>query len=56
LSTEDEERSGRPTPVTIPQNVDAIHSMILDDKRISAKKISETMAISRERVGYTVTV
>jgi hypothetical protein len=31
LSTEDEERSGRPTQVTIPVKVDAIYSMILDD-------------------------
>jgi hypothetical protein len=30
LSIEDK-RSGRPTQVTIPENVDAIHSMILDD-------------------------
>jgi transposase len=34
LSTEDEECSGRPTQVTIPENVDAIHSMILDNRRI----------------------
>jgi hypothetical protein len=34
--------------VTIPENVDAIHSMMLDDRRISAKKIliAETLAIS----------
>jgi transposase len=31
LSTKDEERSGRPTQVTILENVDAIHSMILDN-------------------------
>jgi transposase len=54
LSTEDEERSGRPTRVTIPENVDAIHSMILDDRRISTKKIAETLAISKERVGYII--
>jgi transposase len=30
LSTEDKERSGRPQ-VSIPVNMDAIHSMILDD-------------------------
>jgi hypothetical protein len=37
LITEDE-RSGRPTEVTIPENADAIHSMILDSRRISAKR------------------
>jgi hypothetical protein len=48
LSTEDEECSGRPT------QVDAIHSMILGDRRISAEKIAETLTISRESVGYTI--
>jgi hypothetical protein len=37
--------------VTIPENVAAIHSMILFDRRISAKKIAETLAVSQERVG-----
>jgi transposase len=54
LSSEDEERSGRATHVTVPENVDAIHCMILDDRRISAKKIIETLAISRERIGYII--
>jgi hypothetical protein len=40
LSTEDEERSGRPTQVTIPEDVDAINSMIMDNRRIAAKKDS----------------
>jgi hypothetical protein len=40
LRTEDEERSRRPTQVTNPENIDAIHTMILDDQRISAKKDS----------------
>jgi hypothetical protein len=31
LSIKDEEHSGRPIQVTILENVDAIHSMILDD-------------------------
>jgi histone-lysine N-methyltransferase SETMAR len=50
LSTKDEERSGRPTQVTIPENVDTIHSMILDDRRVFLKKIAETLPTSRERV------
>jgi transposase len=54
LGTEDEELSRRPTQVTIPENVDAIHSIILDDKRISTKKIADTLAISQERVGFIV--
>jgi hypothetical protein len=46
LSNEDDERPGRPAP----ENVDAIHSMTLHDQKMSA----ETLAISRERVGYII--
>jgi hypothetical protein len=55
-STENKECSERPTQVTIPENVDAIHSMVLGDRRISTKKITETLAISRERVDYIIHV
>jgi transposase len=54
LSTEGKERSGRPTQVTVPENVDAIHSIIMDDRQIFTQKIAETLAISRERVGYII--
>jgi hypothetical protein len=40
--------------VTIPEDMDAIHFIILDDSRISIKKIAETLKISRERVGYII--
>jgi hypothetical protein len=41
--------------VTIPESMDAIHSMILDDWRVSAKKMAEmAMAMSWESVGYTI--
>jgi hypothetical protein len=44
-----------PTQVTIPENVDAIQSMILSDRRIYAKNIAETLAAtSRERAGYII--
>jgi hypothetical protein len=42
------------TQVTIPENVDAVHSMILDNQRISTKKIAETLVISRERIGCII--
>jgi hypothetical protein len=45
MSTENEKRSGRPTQVIIPENVDAIHFVILDDQRISAKMIAEILMI-----------
>jgi hypothetical protein len=50
-STEDKECFGRPTQVTIPENVDA---MILGDRRISTKKRAETLAIPKERVGSII--
>jgi coenzyme F420-reducing hydrogenase delta subunit len=34
--------------------MDAIHSMIMNDRKISAKKIVETLVISRERVDYII--
>jgi hypothetical protein len=34
--------------------VDAIHSVILEDRRISTKKIPKTQAISWERVGFII--
>jgi transposase len=46
LSTEGEGRSGRPSQVTVTENMDAIYSVILDDQRISTKKIAETLLIS----------
>jgi hypothetical protein len=46
LNTEDREYSVRPTQVIIPENVAVIHSIILDDQRISAKKIADTLVIS----------
>jgi transposase len=48
LRTKVEERSGRIIQVSIPENVNAIHSMILNGRRLYAKKIAETLAISRE--------
>jgi transposase len=50
LSTNAEEISGRPNQVTFPENVDAILSMILND-RTSTKIIAETVAMYPERVG-----
>jgi hypothetical protein len=54
LSNEDEECSGRQTRVTIPENVDAIHSMTLDNRKLLTKKITETLVMPQERVGYII--
>jgi FixJ family two-component response regulator len=40
--------------VTVPENMETIHSRILDDQRIYNKKIAETLEISHESVGYIV--
>ena len=39
----DDAKSGRPISVTTPDKMDAIHDMIILDRRISAKKIAETL-------------
>jgi len=47
-------RPGRPKTVTTPEIVDQIHELILEDRRISAKSITEQLGISRERVGSII--
>ena len=46
----DAPRPERPKTVTTPEIIDQIHELILEDRRISAKSISEQLGISRERV------
>jgi len=40
--------------VTIPDIIDQIHELILEDRRVSAKSIAEQLGISRERVGSII--
>ena len=47
-------RPGRPKTETIPEIIDQIHELILEDSRISAKSIVEQLGISRERVGSII--
>jgi len=51
FSNSDAPRPGRPETVTIPEIIDQIHELILEDRRISAKSIAEQLGISCERVG-----
>jgi len=44
-------RLGLHKTVIIPEIVDQIQELILEDRRISAKSIAEQLIISRERVG-----
>ena len=50
FSTCDAPRSGQPKTVTIPEIIDQIHKLILEDRWISAKSIVEQLGISREWV------
>jgi len=43
-------RPGRPETVPIPEIIDQIHELILEDRRISAKSVAEQLGISREWV------
>ena len=54
FDTDDATRSGRPSTVTTPAIVDEVHDLILSDRRISAKKVAETLGISRERVSVII--
>ena len=40
--------------MNIPEFIDEIHELILEDRRISAKSIAEQLGISRERVGSII--
>ena len=51
FSTCDMPRPERPKTVTIPEIIDQIHELILEDRRISAKSIAEQLGISRGRLG-----
>jgi len=54
FSTCDAPRHGRHKTVTTPENIDKIHELILEDRRISAKSIAEQLGISCERVGSII--
>ena len=53
-STCDMPRPRRHKIVTTQEIIDQIHELILEDRQISAKSISELLGISRERVGSIV--
>jgi histone-lysine N-methyltransferase SETMAR len=51
-SLEVDPREGRPKNATTPEIIEQEHDMILDDRRMKVHEISETIGISKERVGY----
>jgi len=54
FSTCDAPCPGRPKIVNMPEIIDHIHELILEDCRISAKSIAEQLGISREWVGSII--
>lgn len=52
-STQDAERSGRPVEVTTPENIQKIHRMVLNDRKLKLNEIAETMRMSHGTV-YTI--
>lgn len=45
-TTSDEDRSGRPADVTTPETIDAVHNLILNDRRSTIRFVAETLNIS----------
>ena len=54
FSTCDAPSPGRCKTVTIPEIIDQIHELILENRRISAKSIAEQLGISREQLGSII--
>jgi len=54
FSTRDAPRPGRSKTETTPEIIDQNYELILEDRRISAKSLTEQLGISRERVGSII--
>ena len=52
ISTSDTERPGRPKEVTSQEMIDKIHNIVLNDRRLKVREISETVNISVGRVWH----
>jgi transposase len=51
-SLEDDPREGRPKSATTPEIIEQVHDMVLDDRWMKVREITQTIGISNERVGY----
>lgn len=51
----DDEHSGQSKTVTTTDNIEKVHQIILDNRRISVKEMAEAVGISKERIGHIVT-
>ncbi|XP_011066981.1 PREDICTED: histone-lysine N-methyltransferase SETMAR-like [Acromyrmex echinatior] len=51
-STEDAPRSGRPKEATNAEIVQQVHQIVLSDRKVKLRELTEAVGISKERVGY----
>ena len=49
-SLEDDPRLGRPFTATTQENIDRIHQMVMNDRRLTINHLANVIGISRERV------
>ena len=49
-SLEDDPRSGRPSRATTQENIDRIHQMVMNNRRLTIRHLANVISISRERV------
>ena len=49
-SLEDDPRSGRPSTATTQENIDRIHQMVMNDRRLTITHMANVISISSERV------
>ena len=54
-STEDDPRSGRPKTPTTDEQVDAIHRMVWDDRRLTVQQMAKTTGTSAGSVHASLT-
>jgi transposase len=47
-SLEDDPHEGRPKSATTPEIIEQVHSMVMDDRRMTVREIAETTGISKE--------
>jgi transposase len=47
ISLEDDPSEGRPKSATPPEIIEQVHDMVLDDRQIKVREITETIGISK---------
>jgi hypothetical protein len=54
MSIEDDARSGHLKETVTDENIKKVHKIILNDRKMELIDITETLKISKERVGYII--